>query len=1091
MYAVNDNGLRIHYQTKGKGADVVMVHGLAANLAFWYMRIVPQLAEYYRVTVYDLRGHGLSDVPPDGYSTQDMAGDLEFLLGHLQIDRAHIVGHSLGGAIALHHAILHPERVKSLSLVDCRIHDLQPLHSPDETEYWLARRAELAKKGIRIPDDTPKVVYMMMAELAPLVHQGLANANAIPGLILTDGLWDPKSRGAKRWHKLVTTTTFAKDIRLKSGLTRDAIAQVHKPTQLVYGGDSYCLDTCRELERLLPESQTIVHPRHGHFFPVVDPDLLVQDVLKYLGPLEEGGSPDPTQAKAGASDGVTAAQLDSSSGDPLKEGGLGWTDFDQVGTQGCGDPRNSYIQGMEWFQDALYVGTFRDSLCLMKRTTRNVPPPKMEFWPVKCPEPENPEFLRGQLLRFDPDTDEWELVYRSPMVEVNGMRVMRDVGYRAMAVFQGKSDEQPCLYTGSISATGCRILRSTDGRDWHETVTLDGPCVRSLVPFNGELYTTIIGEVDKAGNEGGIRPLLASSDPASGDWYQVSEPGFGDPTNQSIFEMIEFNGFLYASTMNPIGGMQIWKTDAQGTPPYTWTKIVTAGAYRGFLNEFGLSMAVLGECLYVGTGIAGGGYDRLRQVGPAPAEIIRLHKDDSWELIVGSPRVTPEGIRVPLSGMGPGFNNFLNGYMWRMCVHDNWLYMGTFNGAAFMKYRPHNLQIENADQFRVNSKLLATSDLDQYLDEYGGCHLWRSRDGIRWLPITRNGFGTQYNMGIRQLTSTPKGLFVGVCNPFGPDVAVKHGEEWAYEPNPRGGIEVWRGFARAGAEDHSETPEPEPREKAYKHALLKAGRQIDRQVFSIMLKDFYEETGFDHVGIWNRDTHSPVSACQALLGRLVDLLELEHGTVLDAGCGKGDSTHYLQQRLPGCRVMGIDELGWSIDFGLMRFKDLELSIMDPTQMEFPDNTFDAIVCAERSSFFDTRKAFLTEARRVLRPGGMLVMSDVLFSKDYAAYGEGRLEENFITDRESYRQLLTEADFDENSVVLDVTDESIRPFIAALSAYASEKFHAHEINEGRYNAVQLYVSRFLLFAHSYLLIAARKPSGETSVFDTDLQEASEA
>lgn len=285
MGIISVSGVDIHYQRSGYGPDIVMVHGLAANLAFWYVRIVPLLAKNYRVAVYDLRGHGLSGMPPQGYTTKEMVEDLHGLLEQTRVEKAHLVGHSLGGAVALHYAVLHPRRVLSLTLVDCRLHALQPLRSPDESPYWRRRRAELRAKGISIPDDTPKVVYIMLEELAPLARSGMANPNAMLGLLLSNGVWDPNSRAALRWKKLVSTTTFAEDIRRVAGLTTERIREVVHPTLLTYGSNSFCLETCRALETILPNHKTVIHDGVGHFYPVVAPDLLVRDLNEFLSHL--------------------------------------------------------------------------------------------------------------------------------------------------------------------------------------------------------------------------------------------------------------------------------------------------------------------------------------------------------------------------------------------------------------------------------------------------------------------------------------------------------------------------------------------------------------------------------------------------------------------------------------------------------------------------------------------------------------------------------------------------------------------------------------------------------------------------------------
>jgi len=282
---VRVNGVDIHYQTLGHGPDVIMIHGLATNLAFWYMKIVPLLTNDYRVTVYDLRGHGLSSMPGHGYTTKDLAEDLHGTLEQTGVKKVHLVGHSLGGAIALHYAVLHPERVSSLALIDCRIHALQPFRSPEESPYWMRRREALRAKRIPVDDDMPKVVYMMLEELTPLVQAGIANPNALGGFLAPSGGWDPNSRAARRWKELVGTTTFAKDIRKIGGLTRQTIKKVTHPTLLSYGGDSFCLETCKALEAIVVNHRSVIHPGMGHFFPVLAPELLVEDLRGFFSEL--------------------------------------------------------------------------------------------------------------------------------------------------------------------------------------------------------------------------------------------------------------------------------------------------------------------------------------------------------------------------------------------------------------------------------------------------------------------------------------------------------------------------------------------------------------------------------------------------------------------------------------------------------------------------------------------------------------------------------------------------------------------------------------------------------------------------------------
>uniref|UniRef100_A0ACD5GS24 Alpha/beta fold hydrolase n=1 Tax=Desertifilum tharense IPPAS B-1220 TaxID=1781255 RepID=A0ACD5GS24_9CYAN len=135
MPKVLANGVTLSYQQTGNGSDLVMIHGLAASRAFWYPLIAQQLEQKFRVTFYDLRGHGYSEMPAAGYTSQDMALDLHELLNHLQIHRALLVGHSFGGVIALQYALQHPERVSSLVVADSRISCLQPVQRLKDTDY--------------------------------------------------------------------------------------------------------------------------------------------------------------------------------------------------------------------------------------------------------------------------------------------------------------------------------------------------------------------------------------------------------------------------------------------------------------------------------------------------------------------------------------------------------------------------------------------------------------------------------------------------------------------------------------------------------------------------------------------------------------------------------------------------------------------------------------------------------------------------------------------------------------------------------------------------------------------------------------------
>jgi len=108
----DSNGVKIRYIDRGHGEPIVLLHGGTSNLESWVTRgVVANLEKDFRVIAFDARGHGKSDKPRDAaaYGRQQ-ALDVPRLLDHLKIERAHIVGFSLGGSTVAQLLTLHPER---------------------------------------------------------------------------------------------------------------------------------------------------------------------------------------------------------------------------------------------------------------------------------------------------------------------------------------------------------------------------------------------------------------------------------------------------------------------------------------------------------------------------------------------------------------------------------------------------------------------------------------------------------------------------------------------------------------------------------------------------------------------------------------------------------------------------------------------------------------------------------------------------------------------------------------------------------------------------------------------------------------------
>ena len=114
---VTASGHQIAYYEAGKGATVILIHGLGADARHWSNNIGP-LSEAHRVIAIDLLGYGHSDKPIMRYTVANFAASLQSFMKALKISRASLVGNSLGGWIALEFAIRHPQMVDKLVLVD-------------------------------------------------------------------------------------------------------------------------------------------------------------------------------------------------------------------------------------------------------------------------------------------------------------------------------------------------------------------------------------------------------------------------------------------------------------------------------------------------------------------------------------------------------------------------------------------------------------------------------------------------------------------------------------------------------------------------------------------------------------------------------------------------------------------------------------------------------------------------------------------------------------------------------------------------------------------------------------------------------------
>jgi pimeloyl-ACP methyl ester carboxylesterase len=129
-------GVRIRYVDTGAGPAVVLVHGFTGDIERSWVNtgVLPELARDHRVLALDLRGHGHSDKPHDPRAYDELALDVIRLLDHLQIEKSHVVGYSLGGIIVAKLLTTYPERFRSAVLGGAAYRRSRSVRSDEATE---------------------------------------------------------------------------------------------------------------------------------------------------------------------------------------------------------------------------------------------------------------------------------------------------------------------------------------------------------------------------------------------------------------------------------------------------------------------------------------------------------------------------------------------------------------------------------------------------------------------------------------------------------------------------------------------------------------------------------------------------------------------------------------------------------------------------------------------------------------------------------------------------------------------------------------------------------------------------------------------
>jgi pimeloyl-ACP methyl ester carboxylesterase len=265
MPRVSANGVELYYEVHGQGQPLVLISGLGYTLWQWH-RMVPFLAEHFQVITFDNRGVGRSEKPPGPYTAQMLAADTAALLDELGMDKAIVMGHSMGGFIAQAMALDFPRKVEKMIL--CSTNFGGPGHIPATPEAM-------------------KILTDVTVDALTRFKNGLAVSTA-PG-------WAEKHRELvedwTNWRLANPIEPSAYQAQLAIGLSlfpeaaafEQKLSQIKVPTLILFGAHDKVVPPANAalLSEKIANSLVVIFPDAGHFFPIEIPEAASRAVIDF------------------------------------------------------------------------------------------------------------------------------------------------------------------------------------------------------------------------------------------------------------------------------------------------------------------------------------------------------------------------------------------------------------------------------------------------------------------------------------------------------------------------------------------------------------------------------------------------------------------------------------------------------------------------------------------------------------------------------------------------------------------------------------------------------------------------------------------
>ena len=260
MPRVFANGIDINFQQEGAGFPLILIHGLSDSSVLW-ASLMPELSRHYRIIALDVRGHGESERPDMPYSIQLFSEDLLCFLQKLNLSEAHVLGFSLGAAVAQQFTLDHPDKTRSLVL-------LSPFSYSDPClrENLKILRESLVRNGLSAFFDeairlvvTPEFISTNLEAIAQMKEECIRTNS--PAAIL---------------HAIDACVNF--DLR-------DRISQITHPTLLISGSEDLMspIHLAEQMHQSIKGSEWKIMPSVGHN-PLIPENVprLAQIILEFL-----------------------------------------------------------------------------------------------------------------------------------------------------------------------------------------------------------------------------------------------------------------------------------------------------------------------------------------------------------------------------------------------------------------------------------------------------------------------------------------------------------------------------------------------------------------------------------------------------------------------------------------------------------------------------------------------------------------------------------------------------------------------------------------------------------------------------------------